>query len=141
MPLNTPAKMPAKVAFAFALTLAAALATPSFAAENEVVTAPDGSIEIVLKDGMNCHRLQCFTLDLQNGTVQWPGSVGIDLPEGIDLSSGRISPEVFKTILRAARNAPSAGVRQGTSGGGNEGSEGTGGGDGTGCIDPDNLEC
>ncbi len=114
MPVHMPSPKSLALAMTLAITLTAALTSPSFAVENEVITAPDGTIEIVVKDGMNCHRLQCFTLNLQNGTAQWAGSVVIDLPEGIDLSSGRMSVDTFRTILRAARNAQSEGVRSGS---------------------------
>ena len=110
-------------ALAAVATLPTALAGCLQVAENAFVDTPQGRV-ILVEPGRNCWNGRCVTWDATAGTLSAPGRDPVPVPDGVDLSDGRVTEAEFDLLVQAAR----AGAIQ--SGGGGDGGSGGGGGGG-----------
>ena len=88
--------------------------------ENNPSEVIDGIRYIELIDGRNCWNGQCFWYDQKKNLVRVHLKESVEIPETIDVSSGRIRESEFAEILEIARAVPDqergSGVHQDSSG-------------------------
>jgi len=104
-------------ALALAAGLPVALAGCLEVADNAFVETPAGRA-ILVEPGRNCWQGHCVTWNAGDDTLSVPGREPVPVPEGVDLSDGRVSEAEFERLLQAARAGGIAVPETGEGGGG-----------------------